>query len=149
MLRKIDWRGVAARLKVPVLLLVVLVVAVPAAQGASNSVIQRVTSLEKKVKALQATVSQLQADVTAAKTDAAAAKTGVDCVRYGVVGVRSYGTPSSLEGYLWVKGQQVYVTTALDIAPAGQQQAYLAVVNPSCVTSAQALRLSPHRSVAK
>jgi outer membrane murein-binding lipoprotein Lpp len=146
---KLDWRGLAAWLKVPALLLVVLAVAVPAAQGGSNGVIQRVTALEKKVKALQTTVSRLQGDLSAAKTDAAAAKSGVDCVRYGVLGVKSYGTPSSQEGYVYARAQNFYVTTALDVAPAGQQQAWIAVVNPSCVSSAQALRLSPHRSVAR
>jgi outer membrane murein-binding lipoprotein Lpp len=143
---KLDWHGLAARLKVPVLLLVVLAVAVPAAQGGSNGVIQRVASLEKKVKTLQATVSQMQADLSTAKTDVAAAKAGVDCVRYRVVGVASYGAPSSQEGYVYARGQNLYYETALDIAPAGQQQAWVPVVNPSCVTSAQALRLSPHRS---
>jgi TRAP-type C4-dicarboxylate transport system permease small subunit len=63
-----------------------------------------------------------------------------------VVGLASYGNPCGGAGYLWTQSGQLFVDTAVDFAPAGQQQVYAAVVNPACVSSGFVLNFA-HRSV--
>lgn len=139
------------------------VAAIPVASSARPSASPEIKALQRQVKALKtqvssvraqvgelrSTVGTLQSELAAVKTDSAAAKSGVDslnqCLRYRVMGVAVYGNPSGGSGYAWIQSQQIYLTTALDVAPSGQQQAWLAVVNPSCATSTSALKLTPHR----
>lgn len=144
-------------------LVAVAIAALPVASSARPSASPEIRALQRQIKALKtqvssvrsqvgelrSTVGTLQTELAAVKAESAAAKSGVDtlnqCVRYRVLGVAAYGAPSSDVGYLWFEGQDLYLTTALDVAPAGQQQAFLAVVNPSCAGSASALKLTPHR----
>jgi hypothetical protein len=148
--------------RTPLLIAAVIAVTVPVAQGSPSGLVQRLTAVEKKVKALQTSatstanrlgtaeseVGTLKTDLGVVKTDLATVKSDAaslsQCFRFKVMPVADYGTGPD-EGYLYARqnGAQVFLTSALDVAPAGQQQAYLAVVNPQCVTAASLLRPAP------
>jgi outer membrane murein-binding lipoprotein Lpp len=156
------WKAIAAtvtRLRTPLLIGIVVVAAVPVAQGSPSGVVQRIAAVEKKLRSLQSTVGGVQGDMRSAKTDLEAVKTDLasaktdlanlkQCVQYKVVGVAQYGHPEAGEGYIYTKnyGADLFGTTAMDFADRSNAQAFLAVVNPSCITSSSALKLAPHHA---
>jgi outer membrane murein-binding lipoprotein Lpp len=145
-----------------------IAVAAPIAQGTGGA--DRVKVLETKVKALQARVARLESSTAAARSDVGAVKTDVAGVQQGLSQLQSGGATlqasvakaqtdlasltscvrykalpmNQYDGYLYAtNGGALSMTTALDITETGDTpQAYAAILNPSCVGSANALRLS-------
>jgi hypothetical protein len=149
----------------PFLIAAIVIVAIgaPIAQGTGRA--DPVAALSLKVKALQARIASLEAKSTetsnalaSARSDIATAsgnlgatqqsvtslqaavtsvQSSVACVRYGTVPIKRY------TGYMYTNnaGATVGVTTALDIVESGQTPGgYVALVNPTCVGTAFALR---------
>jgi len=87
------------------------------------TIARRVAALEKKVKALQSQVKGIKGDLACENA---------------VVGVTQYGNPPASQGYLYTPDNvNVFLTTALDVTPAGQTpRAWIPVVDASCVTAA-------------
>jgi prophage DNA circulation protein len=129
--------------------LVAVAVAVPIAQGTTAAKDPRVTKLIKQVNALKGQVTSLQSDVSSLKNDVATLQQGAttvqnglsalqSCVKYKAMPVADYGNGST-EGYVYARnsGADIILTSALDVTPQGATpQAYLAEVNPSCVSAA-------------
>jgi hypothetical protein len=117
--------------------LVVVLVAVVAAQFASSatsrsskSIPARVKALEKKVKSLSASIATLQ--------------TRADCL--GAQGVTQWGNPAAGQGYVYTNdgGATAGLVTAFDAPAQGQTPTfYAATVNVSCITgSREAFKLA-------
>jgi prophage DNA circulation protein len=129
--------------------LAAIAVAVPIAQGTTAAKDPRVTKLIKQVNVLKGQVASLQSDVSTLKNDVATVQqtattvqngltTLQGCVKYKALPVADYGNGST-EGYVYAKnsGADILLTSALDVTPQGTTpQAYLAEVNPSCVSAA-------------
>jgi len=95
---------------------------------------QGLSQAQQGLSQLQAGGATLQASVAKVQTDLASLAT---CVRYKALPMSQYG------GYLYSQGGVLGTTSALDLTESGQTpQAYAAVLNPSCVSSSNALRLS-------
>jgi uncharacterized phage infection (PIP) family protein YhgE len=102
-------------------------------QGLSQAQ-QGLSQAQQGLSQLQAGGATLQASVTKVQTDLASL---ASCVRYKALPMSQY------DGYLYTSNGVLSMTSALDVTEAGQTpQAYAAVLNPSCVGSANALRLS-------
>ena len=110
--------------------LALVAIVVPMAQGTSSAKDPRVAGLIKKVNVLQKQVAALIVKS--------------NCI--GVQGVVLRGTPASQDGYVYKRANDptnLWLYTALD-APATDQEkrtpsAFMAVVNPQCVTQSRAL----------
>jgi hypothetical protein len=125
-----------------------IAVTVPIAQGTTAAKDPRVAKLIKQVNALKGQVGSLQSDVSGLKTDVASLQQTAttvqggltslqNCVKYKVLPVADYGNGST-EGYVYARnsGADLVLTSALDVTPQGSTpQAYLAEVNPSCVSA--------------
>jgi uncharacterized protein (DUF3084 family) len=95
---------------------------------------QGLSQAQQGLSQLQAGGATLQASVAKVQTDLASL---ASCVRYKALPMSQY------DGYLYTSNGVLSMTSALDVTEAGQTpQAYAAVLNPSCVGSANALRLS-------
>jgi hypothetical protein len=127
-----------------------IAVTVPIAQGTTAAKDPRVTKLIKQVNALKGQVGSLKSDVASLKSDVASLQQTAttvqggltslqSCVKYKSLPVADYGDGTT-EGYVYAKngGADLVLTSALDVTPQGTTpQAFLAEVNPSCVTAAR------------
>jgi hypothetical protein len=126
--------------------LVVVLIAVVAAQFASSATSTPAKSITARVKALETKVKSLRSQVTIlqAKSDCLAAQ-----------GITQWGNPAAGQGYIYTNdnGATAVLTTAFDVPAQGQTPTFFAAsINPSCVTGSpqHAYRLSKianHRTV--
>ena len=119
------------RLKYVLLLLAIAIVgAVPIARGTATANDPRVPGLVRQVNTLKKQVAALTAKS--------------NCI--GIQGVLERGNPSAQDGYLYKKAgdtTNVYITQSLDITAQGEQpQALMAVIDPRCVGTNAAFRLT-------
>ena len=95
-----------------------------------------IAAVQASVATLQSGGATLQTAISTLQSSVGSLTTGLQCVRYRVLPVSRY------RGYLYSSdGQNAFLTTALDVTDQGQTpNAYAALVNPTCVTAALALR---------
>jgi uncharacterized protein YoxC len=108
---------------------------IAAARSEIGTVKTDVGAVQQSVSTLQTGATTLQLSISTVQSNLAALTT---CVRYRVLPISQY------DGYLFTSSPPtMFTTTALDVTDQGQTPgAYVAVVNPSCVGSANnALRL--------
>jgi hypothetical protein len=118
--------------------LVVVLVAVVAAQFASSATSRSTKSIPARVKALETKVGSLMASINTLKGQVATLQTHANCL--GAQGVVQWGNPAAGQGYVYTNdgGVTAGLTTAFDAPAQGQTPTfYAATVDPSCVTGAQ------------
>lgn len=118
--------------------LVVVLVAVVAAQFASSATSRSAKSIPARVKALEAKVKTLSASVNTLKGRVTTLETKAAC--FGAQGVTQWGNPGAGQGYIYTNdgGATAGITTAFDAPAQGQTPTfYAATVNPSCITGSQ------------
>jgi hypothetical protein len=118
--------------------LVVVLVAVVAAQFASSATSTPTRSIPARVRALETKVRTLTASITALKGQVATLQTNAEC--FGATGVTQWGNPAAGQGYIYTndRGVTAGLTTAFDAPAQGQTPSfYAATVDPSCVTGSQ------------
>jgi len=115
--------------------LVVVLVAVVAAQFASSATSTPTRSIPARVRALETKVRSLTASINTLKGNVATLQTHTDCL--GAQGVTQWGNPAAGQGYIYTNdgGATAGITTAFDAPAQGQTPTfYTATVDPSCVT---------------
>jgi hypothetical protein len=110
--------------------------------GAKNDI----ATVNSSLGTTQQGVASLQSGASALQTAVANVQSSVACVRYGTLPIKRY------TGYMYTNnaGVTIGVTTALDVVEAGQTPGgYVALVNPSCVGAAFALRQAMEPAVTR
>ena len=118
--------------------LVVVLVAVVAAQFASSATSRSTKSIPARVKALETKVRSLTTSINTLKGQVATLQTHANCL--GAQGVKQWGNPTAGQGYIYTNdgGATAGLTTAFDAPAQGQTPTfYAATVDPSCVTGSQ------------
>jgi hypothetical protein len=118
--------------------LVIVLVAVVAAQFASSATSSSAKSIPARVKALETKVRSMSASVNTLKGQVAMLQTNAKCL--GAQGVMQWGNPAAGQGYVYTNdaGATAGLTTAFDAPAQGQTPTfYAATVNPSCVAGTQ------------
>jgi hypothetical protein len=130
---------------------IVVLVAVVAAQFASSATSTSAKSIPARVKALETKVKSLSAGVKTLKSRVATLETRADCL--GAQGVTQWGNPAAGQGYVYTNdgGVTAVITTAFDAPAQGQTPTfYAATVSPTCITSSpegfKLGRIASHRS---
>src|SRR5438270_12721161 len=102
--------------------LAAVAIVAPLAQSSTAPKDPRVPGLAKKVTSLQKTVSNLQSAIATLhgkegtlEARATALEADKAC-RQSVLGVAQFGAPSQGEGYLYGRGSDLFLVTALDVA---------------------------------
>jgi hypothetical protein len=100
--------------------LVVVLVAVVAAQFASSATSRSTKSVPARVKALEQKVKGLSASINTLKGKVATLQTRADCL--GAQGVTQWGNPAAGQGYIYTNdgGTTAFITTGFDAPAQGQ-----------------------------
>jgi len=129
--------------------LVVVLVAVVAAQFASSATSTSSKSIPARVKALEAKMRSLSASVKTLKGQVATLEARSACL--AAQGLTQWGNPAASQGYVYTNdGSTFVITTALDFPAQGQTPTFFAAsINPSCVgtrrDSFKPTRVASHR----
>jgi hypothetical protein len=118
--------------------LVIVLVAVIAAQFASSATSRSTKSIPARVKTLETKVRSLTVRINTLKGQVATLQTHAKCL--GAQGVTQWGNPAAGQGYVYTNdgGNTAGLTTAFDAPAQGQTPTfYAARVDPSCVTGSK------------
>jgi hypothetical protein len=118
--------------------LVVVLVAVVAAQFASSATSTSTKSIPVRVKTLETKVRSLTASINSLKGHVATLEAHANC--FGAQGVTQWGNPAAGQGYVYTNdgGVTALLTTAFDAPAQGQTPTfYAATISPSCITGSQ------------